>query len=94
MKIRQFWQFHGLNGWKYEKNLKKGAVCDEVPYNKLYRRGNVPDQNGDIFCHFAVCFALEENWAAKTFFEITEQYLQVKMIRNLQTMKLLYHADK
>ncbi len=94
MKIRQFWQFHGLNGWKYEKNLKKGAVCDEVPYNKLYRRGNVPDQNGDIFCHFAVFFALKENWAAKTFFEITVQYLQVKMIRNLQTMKLLYHADK
>lgn len=70
MKIRQFWQFHGLNGWKYEKNLKKGPVCDEVPYKKLYRRGNVPDQNGDIFCHFAVCFASEENWAAKTFFEI------------------------
>lgn len=41
-----------------------------------------------------VCFALKENWAAKTFFEITVQYLQVKMIRNLQTMKLLYHADK
>lgn len=39
-------------------------------------------------------FALEENRAAKTFFEITVQYLQVKMIRNLQTMKLLYHADK
>jgi hypothetical protein len=36
---------------------------------------NVPGQNGDTFCHFAVCFALEENRAAKTFFEITVQYL-------------------
>ena len=34
---------------KYEKNMKKGAECDEVPNKELYRRENVPDQTGGIY---------------------------------------------
>ena len=77
MKIRQFWQFHGLNGWKYEKNLKKGLVCNEVPCNTVTggEAIRVP-QTVRYLLSFCSLFCLgRELGQQKTFFEITVQDL-------------------
>ena len=35
MKIRQFWQFHGLNGWKYEKQIWAKTGTSQVTIGKI-----------------------------------------------------------